>query len=193
MNADLQSLSTAVRRVTTNSKIASSGATSSPTTAGDIKLKRDAPVSRRSRRQSSKGSTSSTALQFLEAAHRSWSSAQEDLPFGSSALERRKSNRSRLNDVGHKSWTFGEKPKAIPEDESIGSASVLKKGNSKMMPSSGKTPRELPASMKLQEAMPSRSNSHPRRASIGGGSSICLLYTSPSPRDQRGSRMPSSA
>ena len=25
------------------------------------------------------------------------------------------------------------------------------------------------------------------------GSSICLLYTSPSPRDQRGSRMPSSA
>ena len=27
----------------------------------------------------------------------------------------------------------------------------------------------------------------------GGLSSICLLYTSPSPRDQRGSRMPSSA
>ena len=26
---------------------------------------------------------------------------------------------------------------------------------------------------------------------LGGG--ICLLYTSPSPRDQRGSRMPSSA
>ena len=25
------------------------------------------------------------------------------------------------------------------------------------------------------------------------GSNICLLYTSPSPRDQRGSRMPSSA
>ena len=25
------------------------------------------------------------------------------------------------------------------------------------------------------------------------GNSICLLYTSPSPRDQRGSRMPSSA
>ena len=25
------------------------------------------------------------------------------------------------------------------------------------------------------------------------GSQICLLYTSPSPRDQRGSRMPSSA
>ena len=28
---------------------------------------------------------------------------------------------------------------------------------------------------------------------IGGISKICLLYTSPSPRDQRGSRMPSSA
>ena len=27
----------------------------------------------------------------------------------------------------------------------------------------------------------------------GGGHMICLLYTSPSPRDQRGSRMPSSA
>ena len=26
-----------------------------------------------------------------------------------------------------------------------------------------------------------------------GGPDICLLYTSPSPRDQRGSRMPSSA
>ena len=28
---------------------------------------------------------------------------------------------------------------------------------------------------------------------IAGESSTCLLYTSPSPRDQRGSRMPSSA
>ena len=28
---------------------------------------------------------------------------------------------------------------------------------------------------------------------IGGDASACLLYTSPSPRDQRGSRMPSSA
>ena len=28
---------------------------------------------------------------------------------------------------------------------------------------------------------------------ISGGPDICLLYTSPSPRDQRGSRMPSSA
>ena len=27
----------------------------------------------------------------------------------------------------------------------------------------------------------------------GGRSNVCLLYTSPSPRDQRGSRMPSSA
>ena len=27
----------------------------------------------------------------------------------------------------------------------------------------------------------------------GGGLLLCLLYTSPSPRDQRGSRMPSSA
>ena len=26
-----------------------------------------------------------------------------------------------------------------------------------------------------------------------GGTEVCLLYTSPSPRDQRGSRMPSSA
>ena len=28
---------------------------------------------------------------------------------------------------------------------------------------------------------------------VSGSSDICLLYTSPSPRDQRGSRMPSSA
>ena len=32
-----------------------------------------------------------------------------------------------------------------------------------------------------------------RIAIKGGGCSGCLLYTSPSPRDQRGSRMPSSA
>ena len=30
-------------------------------------------------------------------------------------------------------------------------------------------------------------------AGLGGGTGTCLLYTSPSPRDQRGSRMPSSA
>ena len=30
-------------------------------------------------------------------------------------------------------------------------------------------------------------------ASLGTESGACLLYTSPSPRDQRGSRMPSSA
>ena len=30
-------------------------------------------------------------------------------------------------------------------------------------------------------------------ARLPGGSTPCLLYTSPSPRDQRGSRMPSSA
>ena len=34
----------------------------------------------------------------------------------------------------------------------------------------------------------------PRRAhSVAAQGGICLLYTSPSPRDQRGSRMPSSA
>ena len=37
----------------------------------------------------------------------------------------------------------------------------------------------------------------PRAGNLGGGgfmlAYICLLYTSPSPRDQRGSRMPSSA
>ena len=33
----------------------------------------------------------------------------------------------------------------------------------------------------------------PMRDSDGDGLSDCLLYTSPSPRDQRGSRMPSSA
>ena len=31
------------------------------------------------------------------------------------------------------------------------------------------------------------------KGGIYGGSITCLLYTSPSPRDQRGSRMPSSA
>ena len=33
----------------------------------------------------------------------------------------------------------------------------------------------------------------PRSASVRALCSTCLLYTSPSPRDQRGSRMPSSA
>ena len=32
-----------------------------------------------------------------------------------------------------------------------------------------------------------------RPRELEGGTLICLLYTSPSPRDQRGSRMPSSA
>ena len=32
-----------------------------------------------------------------------------------------------------------------------------------------------------------------RKGMFAGTSSTCLLYTSPSPRDQRGSRMPSSA
>ena len=32
-----------------------------------------------------------------------------------------------------------------------------------------------------------------KQGSTGASYSICLLYTSPSPRDQRGSRMPSSA
>ena len=31
------------------------------------------------------------------------------------------------------------------------------------------------------------------RADVGDAVQVCLLYTSPSPRDQRGSRMPSSA
>ena len=31
------------------------------------------------------------------------------------------------------------------------------------------------------------------RRNISGRNTLCLLYTSPSPRDQRGSRMPSSA
>ena len=38
------------------------------------------------------------------------------------------------------------------------------------------------------------SRTHPGRPSMGDGPArTCLLYTSPSPRDQRGSRMPSSA
>ena len=32
-----------------------------------------------------------------------------------------------------------------------------------------------------------------RRRDLAAGLNTCLLYTSPSPRDQRGSRMPSSA
>ena len=32
-----------------------------------------------------------------------------------------------------------------------------------------------------------------RGSKFKAGSNVCLLYTSPSPRDQRGSRMPSSA
>ena len=34
---------------------------------------------------------------------------------------------------------------------------------------------------------------HTKNVKLGTGTIICLLYTSPSPRDQRGSRMPSSA
>ena len=40
---------------------------------------------------------------------------------------------------------------------------------------------------------PSRLGAHARQGAIGLAGLSCLLYTSPSPRDQRGSRMPSSA
>ena len=36
-------------------------------------------------------------------------------------------------------------------------------------------------------------NTKPVVRNLGSGFHSCLLYTSPSPRDQRGSRMPSSA
>ena len=34
---------------------------------------------------------------------------------------------------------------------------------------------------------------YPRLSTVSANAYVCLLYTSPSPRDQRGSRMPSSA
>ena len=43
------------------------------------------------------------------------------------------------------------------------------------------------------KAKESNEDNDPSKSDTKGVLSICLLYTSPSPRDQRGSRMPSSA
>ena len=44
-----------------------------------------------------------------------------------------------------------------------------------------------------EQPIPRRTPSNKRYPTTRGRKSTCLLYTSPSPRDQRGSRMPSSA
>ena len=49
-------------------------------------------------------------------------------------------------------------------------------------------PKELAIEAGSFEVMPDK-----KRLAIGTRRGDCLLYTSPSPRDQRGSRMPSSA
>ena len=51
-----------------------------------------------------------------------------------------------------------------------------------------RTPLGMPLVLNTNVAFPGGLAMHPQ--SMGGA---CLLYTSPSPRDQRGSRMPSSA
>ena len=53
------------------------------------------------------------------------------------------------------------------------------------------SPMALPA--EFSEAGPVVASLEARSAVITGKTHTCLLYTSPSPRDQRGSRMPSSA
>ena len=52
---------------------------------------------------------------------------------------------------------------------------------------------ELYRSMRRARIVSARLESLSESGEIGFLPSICLLYTSPSPRDQRGSRMPSSA
>jgi hypothetical protein len=165
MNVDLNALSLALHQAATNTA-GTKGSATMGTGSGDTKLKSDAPPTRRVVvRQRSKGSRSSSTLQFLEAAHRSWTCAQEDLPSGEGALERRKSSRSKVNgEIGHMSWTLGEKPKPIPEDESICSATLLMTASSKVLPPHNKTQQELP----LTKGSSARSTTLPRRASIAG-------------------------
>ena len=45
----------------------------------------------------------------------------------------------------------------------------------------------------LEKLAAAMKNISPSKAARERGMDACLLYTSPSPRDQRGSRMPSSA
>ena len=45
----------------------------------------------------------------------------------------------------------------------------------------------------IQKIEPTKAAPHETRQIELQGDHLCLLYTSPSPRDQRGSRMPSSA
>ena len=61
----------------------------------------------------------------------------------------------------------------VADDDSLAGSIVREKGS--------RTPKVLPGERGEIQTI------------IAGGESTCLLYTSPSPRDQRGSRMPSSA
>ena len=57
----------------------------------------------------------------------------------------------------------------------------------------GMNPEQFDAHMRNKIAKATSFVSGGRRMGDGVTTSACLLYTSPSPRDQRGSRMPSSA
>ena len=51
----------------------------------------------------------------------------------------------------------------------------------------------LPGAAAAKKAASKGASDCTAKAVYPDGSEVCLLYTSPSPRDQRGSRMPSSA
>ena len=88
--------------------------------------------------------------------------------------------------------------KAAEANSALEAALAKQKANAKAR-ESAKTARESSLSARIDEDDPFAAaaaagvSSHVSSSSSPPSSSSCLLYTSPSPRDQRGSRMPSSA
>ena len=101
----------------------------------------------------------------------------KDVKFGDSARQRMLNGVNTLADAVK--VTLGPKGRNVVLDKSFGAPTVTKDGVSVAKEVELKDKFENMGAQMVKE--------------VASQTSDCLLYTSPSPRDQRGSRMPSSA
>ena len=103
---------------------------------------------------------------------------------------------------GKKRWRYRSKGRTISLKGQPGTPEFMESYNSRVLGNVAKKPpaRVVPYSIRdlVSNYMQGRHwregiTESTRKSYRGLLSDICLLYTSPSPRDQRGSRMPSSA